>query len=83
VTVSGRSGATTARSIVRFPRSWSGSLAAAMETPLIPLRALEDHPDGALAEFAKAEGARLRQEVEAVRRRETEEDKQADGRFEC
>jgi hypothetical protein len=54
-----------------------------METPLIPLRALEDHPDGALAEFAKAEGARLRQEVEAVRRRETEEDKQADERFEC
>jgi hypothetical protein len=42
----------------------------------MPLRALEEHPDTALAQFAKAEGARLRQEVEAVRLRETEEDKQ-------
>jgi hypothetical protein len=65
------------------PRSWSGSLAAAMEAPLMPLRALEAHPDSAVAEFAKTEGVRLRQQVEAVRRRETEEDKEADERFEC
>jgi hypothetical protein len=64
------------------PRSWSGSLAAAMEVPLMPLRALEEHPDTALVEFAKAEGARLRQEVDVVRRRETEQDKQTDERFE-
>jgi hypothetical protein len=64
------------------PRSWSGSLAAAMEVPLMPLRALEEHPDTALVEFAKAEGARLRQEVDVVRRRENEQDKQTDERFE-
>jgi hypothetical protein len=69
--------------VARFrPRSWSGSLAAAMAAPLVPLRTLEGHSDTALAEFATAEGIRLRQEVEAVRRHETEEDKQTDERFE-
>ena len=71
------------RYVGRFrPGSWSGSLAAAMEAPLTPLRALEEDPNAAIAEFAKAEGRRLRQEVERVRRHETEEDKQADERFE-
>ena len=71
------------RYVGRFrPGSWSGSLAAAMEAPLTPLRALEEDPNAAIAEFAKAEGRRLRQEVERVRRHETEEDKQTDERFE-
>jgi hypothetical protein len=35
-----------------------------------------------VAAFARAEGVRLRREVEKVRRHETEEDKQADERFE-
>jgi hypothetical protein len=43
------------RYVGRFrPGSWSGSLAAAMEAPLTPLRALEEDPNAAIAEFAKA-----------------------------
>ena len=64
------------------PGSWSGSLAAAMEAPLTPLRAFEQDANAAIAEFAQAEGLRLRQEIERVRRHETEEDKQTDERFE-
>jgi hypothetical protein len=64
------------------PRSWSGSLALAMEAPLAPLRALEAHSDSAVAAFARAESVRLRREMEKVRRHETKEDKQADERFE-
>jgi hypothetical protein len=48
------------------PPSWSGSLAAAMEAPVAPLRALEAHSDSAVAAFARAEGVRLRREVEKV-----------------
>lgn len=71
------------RYVGRFrPESWSGSLAATMEAPLMPLRALEEDPNEAIAQFAKAEGVRLRQEVERVRLHETEEDKQTDERFE-
>jgi hypothetical protein len=71
------------RYVGRFrPESWSGSLAAAMEAPLTPLRTLEEDPNAAIAEFAKAEGRRLRQEIERVRRHETEEDRQTDERFE-
>jgi hypothetical protein len=64
------------------PQMWSGSLATAMEAPLTPLRTLEEDPNAAIAEFAKAEGLRLRQEIESVRRHETEEDRQTDERFE-
>jgi len=53
-----------------------------MEAPLTPLRALEEDSKAAIAEFAKAAGLRLRQEIERVRRHETEEDKQTDERFE-
>jgi hypothetical protein len=53
-----------------------------MEAPLTPLRGLEQDQNAATAEFAKAEGVRLRQEFERVRRHETEEDKQTDERFE-
>ena len=38
--------------------------------------------DAAIAEFVKAGGVRLRQEIERVRRHETEEDRQTDERFE-
>jgi hypothetical protein len=64
------------------PHTYSGSLAAVMEGPLAPLNRLEEHADPAVAEFAKMEGVRLRQEVEEVRRHETEEDRQTDERFE-
>ena len=71
------------RYVWRFrPTSWSGSLAAAMEAPLVPLHELERHPDLAIAGLAKAEGIRLRQEIDAVRHEETEADKQSDERFE-
>jgi hypothetical protein len=67
----------------RFPpQSWSGSLATAMEAPLTPLSALEKDPNAAIANFAKAEGLRLRQKIEKVRRQETAEDRQTDERFE-
>jgi hypothetical protein len=69
--------------VARFrPGRWEGSLAAAMEAPLAPLCGLEQDPNAAIAEFAKAEGVRLRQEIERVRRHETEEDRQTDERFE-
>jgi hypothetical protein len=64
------------------PTSWSGSLAAAMEAPLAPLHELERHTDPAIAAFAKAEGIRLRQEIDAIRHEETEADKHSDERFE-
>jgi hypothetical protein len=71
------------RYVQRFrPTSWSGSLAAAMEAPLAPLHELERHPGLAIAAFAKAEGIRLRQEIDAIRHEETEVDKQSDERFE-
>jgi hypothetical protein len=71
------------RYVARFrPGSWSGSLAAAMEAPLTPLRGLEEDQNRAIAEFAKAEALRLRQEIERIRQRETEDDKQSDERFE-
>ena len=54
----------------------------AMEAPLTPLRAIEEDPNAAIARFAKSAGLRLRQEIERERRRETEEDRQADERFE-
>lgn len=50
------------------PSSWSGSLAAAMEAPLAPLRTLESHSNSALAEFAKKEVVRLQSEVERIRK---------------
>jgi hypothetical protein len=64
------------------PTSWSGSLAAAMEAPLAPLHELEGHPDPAIAGLAKAAGIRLREEIDAIRHEETEEDKHTDERFE-
>jgi len=69
--------------VQRFrPHNYSGSLAAAMEVALAPLRHLEDDAEAAVAAFAKAEGIRLRQEIEKVRQRETESDRQTDERFE-
>jgi hypothetical protein len=61
---------------------YSGSFAAAMEVALGPLRRLEGDADTAVAEFAKAEGIRLRQEIERAQRHETETDRQTDERFE-
>jgi hypothetical protein len=69
--------------VCRFrPRSWSGSRAAAMETRLPLLRQLETHPDPDVAAFAKADGARLRKEIDNERERETKDDKENDERFE-
>jgi hypothetical protein len=64
------------------PRSYSGSLAAAMEVGLAPLRRLEDDADQTVASFARAETVRLRQEIESTRRWETETDRRTDERFE-
>jgi hypothetical protein len=64
------------------PRSWSGSRAAAMETRLPLLRQLETHADSDVATFAKADGARLRKEIDQERERETKDDKANDERFE-
>jgi hypothetical protein len=69
--------------VCRFrPRSWSGSRAAAMETRLPLLRQLETHADPDVATFAKADGARLRKEIDQERERETKDDKANDERFE-
>jgi hypothetical protein len=69
--------------VCRFrPRSWSGSGAAAMETRLPLLRQLETHADPDVATFAKADGARLRKEIDQERERETKDDKANDERFE-
>jgi hypothetical protein len=64
------------------PHTYSGSLAAAMEVALAPLRRLEDDANPPVAAFARAEGTRLRQEIESSRRYETETDRRMDERFE-
>jgi hypothetical protein len=64
------------------PMSWSGSRAAAMETRLPLLRALEAHADPAIAALAKADGTRLESEIERERERETRDDRASDERFE-
>jgi hypothetical protein len=64
------------------PHTYSGSLAAAMELALPPLRCLEDDADPAVAAFAKTERTRLRQEIETSRQHETETDRRMDERFE-
>jgi len=69
--------------IRRFrPMSWSGSRAAAMETRVPLLRVLESHADPAIAALAKADGARLKSEIEREREQETREDRASDERFE-
>ena len=69
--------------VCRFrPRNWSGSRAAAMETRLPLLRQLETHADPDVAAFAKADGARLRKEIDQEREQETKDDKANDERFE-
>ena len=69
--------------VSRFrPSSWSGSRAAAMETRLPLLGKLEKHTDPTVAQFAKADGARLREEVDEERKWETRKDRASDERFE-
>jgi hypothetical protein len=46
------------------------------------LRQLETHADPDVATFAKADGARLRKEIDQERERETKDDKANDERFE-
>jgi hypothetical protein len=64
------------------PMSWSGSRAVAMEIRLPLLQKLASHADPAVAEFARAEEARLKAEVEVERQNENREDKDRDERFE-
>jgi hypothetical protein len=64
------------------PMTWSGSRAAVMETRLPLLDHLELHADAAVAAFAKAEGKRLKKEIDQERERETKDDKANDERFE-
>lgn len=64
------------------PRSWSGSLAIAMQTRLPLWQKLESYPDPAVGEFARSEGSRFGREIEKVRQEEAERDKSHDERFE-
>jgi hypothetical protein len=64
------------------PMTWSGSLAAAMETRLPLLRKLETHEDPDIAAFAKFDVAHLTKEIELQREQETRNDKENDERFE-
>jgi hypothetical protein len=64
------------------PMSWSGSRAAILESNAKLVDQLLTHVDPAVVEFAKAEKARLADEVEGERRWETEHDRDADERFE-
>ena len=64
------------------PMTWSGSRAAIMETRLPLLKKLEQHSDAALAGFAKADGERLKKEIEQEKRYETEQDRSVDETFE-
>jgi hypothetical protein len=64
------------------PMTWSGSLAAAMETRLPLLRKLETHEDLEIAAFAKSDVAHLTKEIELQREQETRNDKENDERFE-
>jgi hypothetical protein len=64
------------------PMTWSGSRAAIMETRLPLLKKLEGHSDAALAAFAKADGERLKKDIEEQKRYETEQDKASDEKFE-
>jgi hypothetical protein len=69
--------------VFRFrPRSWSGSRAAVLEARLPLLLQLETHADPDVVTFAKADGARLRKEVDRERERETKDDQAHDERFE-
>jgi hypothetical protein len=69
--------------VQRFrPTSWSGSLAAEMETRSPLLRKLEAHADPAVAAFAKSNECRLKEEIEKIRQQETKRDKDSDERFE-
>jgi hypothetical protein len=64
------------------PMRWSGSRAVAMASRLPLLAQLENHPDPAVADFVKSDGARLRKEIENERAQETKDDKANDERFE-
>lgn len=69
--------------VKRFrPQGWSGSRAALMESRLPLLRKLEEHPERRVADFARREGARLKEEVDQWRKHETEEDRLRDETFE-
>lgn len=77
-------GVAVLRQLVRRfrPMRWSGSRAVAMETRLPLLVQLEKHPDPTVAAFAKADGVRLKTEIENERAQENREDKANDERFE-
>jgi hypothetical protein len=64
------------------PSSWQGSRASAMASRLPMIEELQRHPNPAVAEFARQDSARLREEIEEERRHETERDKASDERFE-
>ena len=63
------------------PRSWSGSRAAILEGRRGLLTELETGANPALATFAKEEGVRLTDEIEAERKWEAEQDRKTDERF--
>lgn len=64
------------------PMSWSGSLAAAIESNAELLDELESFPDAAVTQFVAQERSRLRAAIEDVRRSETAMDRRMDERFE-
>jgi hypothetical protein len=64
------------------PSSGWGSRASAMASRLPVIEELQRHPNPSVAEFARQESARFKQEIEEERRRETQRDKAADERFE-
>ena len=57
------------------PSSWRGSRASAMASRLPMIEELKRHPSPAVAEFARQDSVRLKQEIEEARRRETQRDK--------
>jgi hypothetical protein len=69
--------------VQRFsPMSWSGSRAAIMESRLPLLKQLESHADPRIAETAREESLRFKQQVEREREWEKENDRATDERFE-
>jgi len=64
------------------PSSWTGSRASSLATRLPLLEGLKRHPNASVAEFARQEIRKLKQEIEEERRRELKRGRDLDERFE-
>lgn len=64
------------------PNSWSGSRAGIMERRMPLLRALENHPDTAIRQWARKTLPDFLNEIESERRWEEQRDRDRDERFE-